>query len=97
MKSINMDTFLKLNRIKKLNLIDIRSEQQYRQGTIDNAVNIEAYELINNPVKHLNFDDEYFIFCEYGYTSKNVAYVLTNYGYNIINITGGYHYYKQKR
>ena len=79
------------------NLIDIRSHYQYKLGTIPGAINIDADSLIRYPNKYLNYEDTYYIFCQYGYSSKKLANILRNLGYSVISIEGGYLSYKQKR
>lgn len=93
MKSIKAS---ELDNLSNINLIDIRSHSRYIEGTIQSAINIEANNLINSPARYLTFDKTYYIFCEYGNTSKNVCYVLNKYGYDVINIIGGFSAYKKR-
>ena len=78
------------SKINSINLIDIRNKIRYNSGHISGAKNIEKDDLLKNPNKYLNKQDTYYIYCERGITSYNVTIALTNLGYNVINIEGGY-------
>ena len=73
-----------------MNIIDIRSRNDFLNGHIQGAILIEKNNLINNPSKYLNKNDKYYIYCNSGITSKKVVYYLNNLGYNTVNIDGGY-------
>lgn len=77
-----------------INLIDIRDNYAYLSGTISNALNISANELLKAPSKYLNKEEKYYIFCSYGSSSKSVCNYLSKFGYNVFSIIGGYNSYK---
>ena len=79
-----------LKRINPLNLIDIRSNEKYNSGHIMNAINISSEQLLIKPEKHLNRNQKYYIYCQKGIQSKKMCQVLTNRGYTVVNIIGGY-------
>lgn len=87
-QSISIKDLLKID--KKINIVDIRSIQSYNNNHIPGAINIEASMLISNPNKYLNRFDKYYIYCQKGLTSKKICQLLTNYGFRVININGGY-------
>ena len=87
---ITIDELLKINNP---NIIDIRSYEKYNDRHIPGAVNINYIELVNNTSKYLNKINKYFIYCQRGITSRKVVSILRNYGYNVINIIGGYEAY----
>jgi len=72
------------------NIIDIRSNQSYNNNHIPNAKNIPSQTLINNPSKYLEKDKTYYLYCQKGTSSIRVCSFLTNLGYNVINVNGGY-------
>lgn len=90
MKEINVD---EIN--SNMNLIDIRDNYLYNLGHILNAVNIPMNFLIMNPSNYLKKDEIYYIYCNRGINSKKTCELLTNVGYNAVNINGGYTEYKQ--
>ena len=67
-----------------MNIIDIRSSSKYNLGHIHGAVNIDSYELINNPSKYIKKDEKYFIYCDRGISSSKVVSILNNMGYNVV-------------
>ena len=75
------------------NIIDIRSNDKYNINHIPGSINIEFFELVNNPSKYLNFKDTYYLYCTSGYTSKMVVNKLNSLGYNTVNIDGGFNNY----
>ena len=77
-----------------VNLIDIRSNYMYLDGTIDNAINIPFQKLFSNPEEYLNKNEEYYIFCNNGISSKRLCMFLVTMGYKVINLKGGYNSYK---
>ena len=77
----------------KDNIIDIRSVEKYNNSHIPNAKNIPKVLLVTNHYKYLNKYDTYYIYCQYGKTSLQVCNYLSNLGYKVKNILGGYESY----
>lgn len=90
MKEINVN---EINN--NMNLIDIRDNYLYNLGHVLNAINIPMNFLIMNPSNYLKKDEIYYIYCNRGINSKKTCELLTNVGYNVVNINGGYTEYKQ--
>ena len=76
-----------------MKIIDIRSRNEYKNGHILNAINIDSYELMINPSKYLNKNDTYYLYCSFGNRSKRLCTFLNNSGYHTVNLEGGYHNY----
>lgn len=74
-------------------IIDIRDRESYEAGHILKAIFIPSNELIYHYDRYLNFSDNYFLYCEYGSISEDVARRLTILGYHTFSIIGGYHNY----
>jgi len=87
---INSISVSELKRLGNINLIDIRSIEKYNNKHILNARNIPMEQLLINPSKYLNKYETYYIYCQKGIQSRKLCQILTNSGYNAINITGGY-------
>ena len=89
-------TILKLKSlIPGAKIIDIRDNYQYNLGNIPTSKNVPANFLTTNPNVYLNFEDTYYIYCEFGNTSKKVCDELKRKGYNVVNVIGGYNEYKR--
>lgn len=79
--------------INKVNIIDIRSKEQYIDGHIPTAINLDPYELCNNPSKYLDLYKRYYIYCSNGSGSLKLCQLLIKKGYEVINVSGGFDSY----
>lgn len=93
MKSIFPDELENILTNENNKLIDIRDNYAYLMGTIKGAINIPSNFLMMMPEKYLTKDKSYYLFCDYGVKSKKVVTYLSNLGYDVYNINGGYHSY----
>ncbi|UZP02058.1 rhodanese-like domain-containing protein [Clostridium botulinum] len=75
--------------IGKVELIDIREDYEYKNGSIKSAKNIPMGMLLNEPNKYLNKDKEYYIMCQSGGRSARTCSSLRKQGYDVINVSGG--------
>lgn len=82
--------------IGKINIIDIRENYLYRLGSIPTSKNIPLSYLDMSPEKYLKKDEKYYIYCALGMKSPKLCNKLSNLGYNIVNILGGYNEYISK-
>jgi rhodanese-related sulfurtransferase len=46
--------------------------------------------LLSNPLKYLNYNDIYYIYCQKGINSRNVCSRLILRGFKVVNVIGGY-------
>lgn len=74
-------------------IIDIRSSYSYSLGHISGAKNVPYYNLLNNFSHYLNKYDRYYLYCDTGEQSMEIATRLNSFGYDTINIIGGYQEY----
>lgn len=79
-----------LKNLKDINLIDIRSKDLYDLNHIPNAINIPTSQLLANTNKYLDKTNKYYIYCQKGFQSKKICQILSNLGYNVTNILGGF-------
>lgn len=79
----------------QIQIIDIRDNYQYQLGRIATARNIPMNFLLTVPENYLNKQDTYYIYCEFGNRSRRVCQELTEMGYHVINVIGGYQEYRQ--
>ncbi len=75
--------------IGSVNLIDIREPYEFRSGSLKTAKNIPMGTLLNNPGKYLKQDQKYYIVCQSGGRSASAVRMLTQAGYDVVNVVGG--------
>ncbi len=92
--TIDMQEFLNIYKSQNINIIDIRSKYIYELSHINKSINIPYEYLLLTPEKYLNPYEKYYLYCQAGYTSKEVSKRLIVKGYNPISINGGYISYK---
>lgn len=74
-------------------IIDIRNSYYYNMGHINGAINVPYYNLLNNYSHYLNKEEIYYIYCDNGDQSVEIARRLNSFGYHVFNIVGGYKEY----
>ena len=92
--TIDMMDFLNIYTNQNTNIIDIRSKYIYELSHIDRAINIPYEYLLLSPEKYLSKTETYYLYCQAGYTSKEIAKQLNSKGYKTISLNGGYNSYK---
>lgn len=90
---MNNISIRELLNIPNPNIIDIRNNYYYNQGHIPNAINIPYYDLLTNYRYYINKYSIYYLYCDEGDQSLEITKRLNSFGYNIINILGGYDEY----
>jgi rhodanese-related sulfurtransferase len=78
----------KLEKGEKLELIDVREDEEVAGGKIPGAKHIKMGE-IPMRLDELDQDKEYIFICRSGARSENVCYFLHDHGYNVVNMVGG--------
>ena len=87
-KVINVNDIDEL--IGKVDLIDIREDYEYKDGSIKSAKNIPMGQLLNEPDKYLNKSKEYYIMCQSGGRSARASERLKELGFTTItDLEGG--------
>ncbi len=90
MREIDIWEYVK-NRSGEDVLVDLRSEDLYRFGTIPGAVNIPLERV--GELYQLPKDKTICLFCQTGEVSGQFAELLRDAGYAACNLTGGYREY----
>ncbi len=71
-------------------LLDIRAEDDYEQGTIEQAVHSEKEEVVDLIREDkLPRDQDILVFCYNGQSSKQIVMVLTLQGYSAYSLKNG--------
>ena len=69
-------------------LIDVRTQEEFKSGYIEDAINIE-WQNIKNLSKEIKKDDKIYLYCRSGNRSGKATDILINLGYmNVKNIGG---------
>lgn len=79
-----------LNKVPKPTLIDVRSQQEYNQGHLNNARNIPVQQLrrkLDNMDKYKR--NEVIVYCQTGSRSASVARLLNKLDFNVKHLKGG--------
>ncbi|MFW5780362.1 MAG: CoA-disulfide reductase [Bacillota bacterium] len=74
-------------------LLDVRTKQEFENGSIKGFINIPLDELRNNLDK-LDKSKKVYITCQVGLRGYVAARLLEGYGYDCYNLSGGYRLYK---
>ena len=79
-----------LNKLPKVQLIDIREPYEYEEGNIKGSINIPMGSFLEKLDK-LNKTKQIVIYCNTGRRSKPVVYMTHKlHGYTLYNLEGGY-------
>lgn len=76
--------------IDTVELIDIRSVEKYNSNHIPSAKNIPFEVLMLKPDRYLEKNKTYYISCQKGSRSIKACQMLTQLGYHVVNVNGGY-------
>ncbi len=71
-------------------IIDIRNSYYYDMGHIEGAISIPYYNLFSNYSYYLDKSDTYYLYCDTGDKSYDMAHYLNNLGYRVFSVDGGY-------
>lgn len=76
-----------------IQLVDVRTPQEYKAGYIQNAINIDYFDALNFSLKFekLNKDKPIYLYCRSGSRSQKAANKLVEMGFKeIYDLKGGY-------
>ena len=89
-ENIKAQNFMSLNSKFDINILDVRSQNEYLNGSVDGSLNIPLINLTDNLDK-FNCNKRSYIYCKGGYRSMIASSILNLKGINnITNIIGGY-------
>ena len=80
-----------LKEQKQAILLDVRSEQEYKENHLDGSINIPLYDLErNSKIIECNKQNTIIVYCKSGGRSKKAVKLLEREGYeNVYEIKGG--------
>ena len=84
-----------IDKIKADNnfILDVRTTGEFQVGTIDGAVNISDLEL-RKRLDEVPKDRNIYVFCEVGFRAYLATRFLSQMGYHVKNLSGGYKLFK---
>lgn len=88
MNTIVVEELEKLDRAE-IAIVDIRSEEEFKRGTIDGAINLPIEE-IPARIDELEKEKTIYVLCHTGEKSKGITEELTKQGFTACNVEGGY-------
>ena len=96
--AINPDAFLKAMSAGKIQVLDVRTADEYKSGHINNALQANWLDKneFNDRTSHLDKNKTVYIYCLSGGRSGAAAEVLRTKGYNVINLEGGINAWKRE-
>ena len=90
-QNINANAFAKLITEPDVTVLDVRTPEEYNEGHIDGAINIDINrnDFVERAKSLLPTGNTIAIYCKSGRRSANAADKLTNENYKIVNLAGG--------
>ncbi len=70
-------------------IIDVRTEEEYALGHLDNSINIPVDYLTEDRLENINKDEYIFLYCRSGVRSVTAANILIELGYVNVYDLGG--------
>lgn len=73
-------------------VIDVRTKEEYQNGIIENAMNLDVFEMDKflSEINHLDKSKNYFVYCMAGGRSASACKVMMDAGFeNVFNLLGG--------
>jgi len=83
---------------KKVQLIDVRTPKEYKEGTILQAINIDFLdEGFSKNIEQLSKKQPVYIFCQSGKRSAAAAKKMQEAGFDVVELAGGYKAWKAEK
>ena len=89
--SVSAPEFKKEIKSDSVQLVDVRTPQEYAEGHIDGAlnINVQSDDFKELAQRELSKDSTVLVYCRSGRRSLDAAEMLTRLGYNVVNLKGG--------
>ena len=89
MENITPEELRALMHKKKINLVDVRKDNEVKQGIIEGAIHMPM-SLVNEWLPSQNIESHWVFYCHVGVRSGQVGLIAENFGFkNIYNLSGG--------
>lgn len=89
--SVSAPEFDKVFKADSVQLLDVRTPQEYAEGHIDGAlnINVQSDDFRQMAEKELSKESTILVYCRSGRRSMDAAEILTELGYKVVNLKGG--------
>ena len=89
--SVSALEFEKEIKSDSVQLVDVRTPQEYTEGHIDGAlnINVQSDDFKELAKRELSKDSTVLVYCRSGRRSLDAAEILTGLGYKVVNLKGG--------
>ena len=90
---LNVNDFKTAISASDVQLVDVRTDEEYAAGKIQNALNIDYYQKDNftNTISKLNKKEPVYLYCRSGKRSHNASLILAEMGFEeVYDLQGGY-------
>ena len=96
-RSVDVEEFAKVIADTAVVRLDVRTPEEYAEGHIDNAINIDVQNdsFEKKAVSTLPKDKTIALYCRSGRRSKNTAKILSANGYTVVELNSGYNGWKK--
>jgi rhodanese-related sulfurtransferase len=97
-KSIAVKKLKDLLAKEKIQLMDVRSPKEIKEGAIKTALFANYYEVdfYEKASQQLDKNKPVYLYCRSGNRSKKAATVLEEKGFKVVNVLGGYMQWKKE-
>lgn len=97
-KSVNEAEFAKIVADKSVQIVDVRTAEEFASGHLENALNydVKGADFEKN-IASLSKDKTVAVYCRSGARSKVAAQKLAEKGYNVVELDGGIMAWKGKK
>ena len=92
-KTVTWQEVENLKDNKEIDVLDVRTNKEYESGAFKGCIHIPLDDL-RNRISELDKSKTYLVYCKTGLRSYIACRILSQNGFKVQNITGGYHYFK---
>lgn len=88
---MNVNQFAKFISEDGVQLLDVRTPEEYNEGHLNNAININVFDddFLDQASKNLDKNKPVAVYCRSGKRSADAAEKLASKGYKVTNLLGG--------
>ena len=95
-KMVETITWEEVLKIEEAFILDVRTEEEYKYGHIENAMHIPVDELREN-LNKLPTDKKIYVYCHTGLRSYIATRILKGNDFDSVNIMGGFYFYNSTK